>query len=308
MQELVSVIIPVFNRAHCIEETLRCVQAQTYAHWECILVDDGSTDDSMDVVSAFAKADPRIRLLRRPDSLPKGANSCRNFGFENSKGTYINWLDSDDLMSPNKLEEQLKRLSEASEQNLVSTCKWNKFVNETTGILPRDQHINRDFHHGIALLQAFDARSPFFPCHSYLVSRRIIASSGLWDVSLRINQDGEFFTRVLIHAEKVVHPKEGMVYYRVPQKGSVSQLDSKEKAEAAIQSWESISAHLEKITPNVTYAYIENAKDYLYTKIQDPSIVKSHTSFFATQLKKSQQGVNLLRKMKRKLQQLFSVN
>ena len=308
MQQLVSIIIPVFNRAHCIEETIQSVQAQTYTHWECILVDDGSTDNSMAVISAFAKADSRIHLFKRPDTLPKGANACRNFGFEKSKGDYINWLDSDDLMSPNKLEAQMKRLSEAKGEDLVSTCKWNKFVKETNGVLPRESHINRDFENGIALLKAFDSRSSFFPCHSYLVARSIIISSGLWDVSLRINQDGEFFTRVLIHAQKVVHPEQGMVYYRVPQAGSVSQLNSKEKVAAAIQSWQFISAHLEKVDPNATYAYIENAKEYLYSKIQDPSIVQSHKTFFATQLRKSQQGVYFFRKVKRKLQRLFFVN
>jgi glycosyltransferase involved in cell wall biosynthesis len=104
---LVSIIIPVYNRAHLVGETLFSIQQQTYVHWECIVVDDHSTDKTVEVVTAFAKTDSRFKIFKRPDHKPKGANACRNYGLEVSRGTLINWFDSDDLMVREKLEIQV---------------------------------------------------------------------------------------------------------------------------------------------------------------------------------------------------------
>jgi glycosyltransferase involved in cell wall biosynthesis len=98
---LVSIIIPTFNRAHLIGETLDSVLTQTYTNWECIVVDDGSTDETDNLVTDFCKRDHRFQYHHRPSDGPKGANACRNFGFEVSKGEYIQLLDSDDVLDVN---------------------------------------------------------------------------------------------------------------------------------------------------------------------------------------------------------------
>lgn len=95
---LVSIIIPTYNRAHLIGETLDSVLAQTYTNWECIVVDDGSTDDTDEVLKTYYNKDARFKYFKRPNLKPKGANACRNYGFELSKGEYIQWFDSDDVM------------------------------------------------------------------------------------------------------------------------------------------------------------------------------------------------------------------
>jgi glycosyltransferase involved in cell wall biosynthesis len=95
---LVSIIIPTFNRAHLIGETLDSILLQTYANWECIVVDDGSKEDTECVVMDYVKKDTRIQYHKRPENRPKGACACRNYGFELSKGEYVNWFDSDDVM------------------------------------------------------------------------------------------------------------------------------------------------------------------------------------------------------------------
>ncbi|MFT4154027.1 glycosyltransferase family 2 protein [Parafilimonas sp.] len=97
---IVSVIIPLFNRKRLISETLQSVINQTYRHWEAVIVDDGSTDGSCELVCSMAYSDPRIRLIKR-SRLPEGANTCRNIGIENAHGTYIIFLDSDDLLDKN---------------------------------------------------------------------------------------------------------------------------------------------------------------------------------------------------------------
>ena len=103
-----SIIIPTYNRAHFLKETLVSIQAQTYRDWECIVVDDGSSDHTATLVTAFAKADKRINYVKRPSDRPKGANSCRNYGFELAKGEFINWFDSDDIMLSGFIEKRFE--------------------------------------------------------------------------------------------------------------------------------------------------------------------------------------------------------
>ena len=94
----ISIVIPTYNRAHLIGETLQSVIDQAYINWECIVVDDGSTDDTAKVVEMFIKKDARVSFCERPSDRKKGANACRNYGFSQSTGDLINWLDSDDLL------------------------------------------------------------------------------------------------------------------------------------------------------------------------------------------------------------------
>ena len=95
---LVSIIIPTYNRAHLIGETLDSVLAQTYQNWECIIVDDGSSDNTDEVVGAYVEKDSRFKFHDRPEDKLKGASSCRNYGLSKCSGKYVIFLDSDDWL------------------------------------------------------------------------------------------------------------------------------------------------------------------------------------------------------------------
>ncbi len=107
MTPLVSVIIPAYNRAELICETLESIAAQTYRHWECIIVDDGSQDDTYAIATQFQGRDSRFRAFRRPEQILKGANNSRNFGLEQASGNFILFFDSDDVMHPDKIQKQV---------------------------------------------------------------------------------------------------------------------------------------------------------------------------------------------------------
>ena len=96
---LVSIIIPAFNRAHIVNETVNSVLAQTYTNWECIVVDDGSTDATVQIIEKCIKEDNRFQIKTRTPNRKKGPSSCRNIGIEIAKGELIIFLDSDDLIS-----------------------------------------------------------------------------------------------------------------------------------------------------------------------------------------------------------------
>jgi len=123
-QPLVSVIIPTYNRAHIIIETLKSIQCQNYINWECIIVDDGSIDNSEKVINDFVKSDKRYKYFKRPDVIKRGPSSCRNFGFAKSNGELITWFDDDDIM----LEEALSRRVEVFQNNIdCVVCQLEHF-------------------------------------------------------------------------------------------------------------------------------------------------------------------------------------
>lgn len=108
---MISIIIPVYNRHILIKECLDSVISQTYSNWECIVIDDGSTDNTWEVLQEFAHKENRIRVYRR-DREPKGASTCRNMGIDLSKGEYLMFLDSDDLLGEKCLEFRMKKVNE----------------------------------------------------------------------------------------------------------------------------------------------------------------------------------------------------
>ncbi|QNK77418.1 glycosyltransferase family 2 protein [Winogradskyella sp. PAMC22761] len=112
-----SIIIPSFNKADFISETITSVLNQSYTNWELIIVDDGSTDNSIQVIEAYAKQDSRIQLFKR-ENLPKGGSVCRNLGLKKAKGKYVLFLDADDLLEPACLENRLLNIKANVAYNL----------------------------------------------------------------------------------------------------------------------------------------------------------------------------------------------
>lgn len=119
-EPLVSVIMPAYNAQDYIEEAIRSVQAQTQQNWELLVLDDGSTDDTLAIAQRLARSDPRIRLLPNEENM--GVAKTRNRGFSLSRGTYVALLDSDDVWLPEKLERQLEALQRTGAD--LSYCSY----------------------------------------------------------------------------------------------------------------------------------------------------------------------------------------
>lgn len=133
---LVSIIIPNYNRENLIGETLDSIIIQTYTNWECIIIDDGSTDESVNVIQNYVDKDKRFKFYHRPKDYPKGANACRNIGIEKAKGDYIIFFDSDDLMLENHIEVKLKLII-ADDRDFVITRSL-RFYNDDPNDLGGD--------------------------------------------------------------------------------------------------------------------------------------------------------------------------
>jgi len=114
----VTIITPSFNRADIISETAASIFGQTYPHWEWMIVDDGSTDNSWEVISEYAAKDSRVKIFKR-DRQPKGACACRNIAVEKSSGDYLIFLDTDDLLASFCLEQRVKAMEENGDCDFV---------------------------------------------------------------------------------------------------------------------------------------------------------------------------------------------
>jgi glycosyltransferase involved in cell wall biosynthesis len=284
MQPKISVVIPSFNRGHIIKETLDSVLHQTYNHWECLVVDDGSTDNTEEVVKSYSQGDVRIKFFKRPKERTKGASTCRNIGIEESTGGYFQFLDSDDLLEKNKFEIQIKELSLASE-NSIATCKWGIVgLNKKNAKLYHCLPTYFSYLQPVDLITTYGKSLTFLPCHVFLVPRAVIAQSGKWDEELIINQDGEFFSRIILASSKVVFCENTYVLYRT---GAGERITSSQKAEKGrkgyIKSLELIDRNIQKSTGNrIDHIYIKQRKAELYYKLktENLALIENNGNFF----------------------------
>lgn len=190
MKPLVSIIIPTYNRAHLIGETLDSVIAQTYINWECIIVDDGSVDNTINVLSNYAQKDKRIKYYKRPKNRRKGANACRNYGFEKSKGDYIQWFDSDDFMHFKKLETKVSTLINTHYDFVV--CEGIEYKDDITNII---REWNKIFSNNI--LEDHITGRVNFHTNGPLFKREFLNNKKLFNEFLMRKQEWEFYSRLL---------------------------------------------------------------------------------------------------------------
>lgn len=128
MNPTITIIIATYNRASFILNMLKTIRAQTFKSWECIIVDDGGTDNTEEVISNILKEDNRFKYLKRPNNYKKGLCGSRNYGLDIAKGDYIVFFDDDDLVNPKALEIAYKGIID----NDVDFCHYQKqsFLND----------------------------------------------------------------------------------------------------------------------------------------------------------------------------------
>ena len=120
----VSIIMATYNRAHLIGESLRSITSQSFKDWECLVIDDSSTDGTGDLVKSIGQTDERIKYLKRPGNYKKGLPGCRNYGLDLAKGDYVIFFDDDDIAHPDNLKICVAELEDMS----ISYCRYLKDV------------------------------------------------------------------------------------------------------------------------------------------------------------------------------------
>jgi glycosyltransferase involved in cell wall biosynthesis len=207
MKALVSVIIPCYNAERWIGEAIQSCLDQTHQPMEVIVVDDGSTDRSQQIVSAVAKnANVAIKLIA---SVHKGASAARNQGLAVASGDYVQFLDADDLMSPRKIELQAVFTAHGHEAVPCGPWLWLRPSNERWMTeQPREHTISTD-----DLVHQWLAGNGFV-VHCFLWPRKVVIELGGWDESLSIWQDTDLFIRAVFKGIQFCFVPESVVYYR----------------------------------------------------------------------------------------------
>lgn len=118
----VTIIMATYNRAHFIVETLQTIKKQSFINWECLIIDDGSSDNTMDIIAPILVEDHRFQFLKRPDKYKKGLPGSRNYGLDIASGDFIIFFDDDDIVHPDNLKTSLVVLK----KNNVDFCHYQK--------------------------------------------------------------------------------------------------------------------------------------------------------------------------------------
>lgn len=269
--------MPAYNREELIGESLESLLAQTHQNWECIVVDDGSDDNTVAVVEAYSEGDTRIKVYRRPASKKKGASPCRNYGLEKARGDYIQFLDSDDLLKSNKFEVQLDKLENA-DPLAMATCRWGSFRVASQVKVKTKYNSYRSLEKSQKLFRIFARYDEYFPPFVYLSPREVILKAGWWDESLENNpnDDGEYFSRVIRESSEMIFCDSTEGYYRAGDDDRLSLLNDPQKIRSAIESWKMIEKNLKDLPGGSEYA--NNGINSIFARIQysHPEIIKEY--------------------------------
>lgn len=209
---LVSIIIPTYNRAHLIGETLESVLAQTYTNWECIVVDDGSTDDTDAILKSYIERDLRFAFYHRNINRRKGANSCRNIGFSECSGVFIIFLDSDDFLEETCIENRLKlAYNNRNRDGEIYIFNMGIFRNLSKTNLV----FNKDFENDEEYLKSFLKGKAPWTITCIFWKRDIFDELGGFDETFKRLQDVDLHTRLLFKTMKICRFYLTDCWYRV---------------------------------------------------------------------------------------------
>jgi glycosyltransferase involved in cell wall biosynthesis len=213
LEPLVSVLIPAYNAASTLAETLASVCGQTYRNLDIIVVDDGSADATFPLASRLSKEDPRIRVLRQDNA---GVAAARNLALRHAVGPLVAPVDADDLWHPTKIERQVRRLREATDAAVVY-C-WSCEIDPASRVIER--RLDQDEFEGdvyAALVLANFLGNGSVP----LLRRDLAMAVGGWDPSLRARkaqgcEDWQFYLRVAARARFALEPAFLVGYRQSP--------------------------------------------------------------------------------------------
>lgn len=212
--QLVSIIIPCYGQAHFLHACLQSIQSQTHHDWEAIIVNDGSPDDTRDVALSLVSQDDRIRYVEKPNG---GLSSARNRGLTMAKGRWLQFLDADDLLQPNKLELQLGQLISTPDLAMCHCDYWAGDASDPRVRLPQ-------FHKACEFVLArpeLDMAIRWewefsIPIHAALFDVRLFHELGVvFDEELPNHEDWDMWMQVLRHRPRIFFVPDALVMYRV---------------------------------------------------------------------------------------------
>jgi hypothetical protein len=267
---LVSILIPSFNAEPWIKETLDSAVSQDYPHKEVIIVDDGSTDQTLEIARTFESSS--VRLITQPNA---GAPAARNKALAHAQGEYIQWLDADDLLAPTKITNQMKECERVQNERVLFSCPFASFYTRWKKARLWQSRLYRDLTPSDYFLIKF-SYDAFFQPSCWLASRTLSDLAGPWWELKSPDDDGEYFCRVVAASEGIHFVPEARCYWRIGHKQSVSSSWQQSPAglEALFQSTKRSIEHYGKLENSersraARVAFLQNRLSYFYPERLD---------------------------------------
>lgn len=244
MKPLVSILLPAYNAEQWIGDTLRSAVGQTWEHKEIIVVNDGSRDETLAIARQFESR--QVRVVSQEN---QGAAAARNKCLTLSQGQYIQWLDADDLLGPDKIFLQMQAATGEFTSRTLLSAEWAPFLfrHRRARFVPTALWCDLS---PVEWLVRKMERNLYMQTATWLVSRELTEAAGAWDTRLLGDDDGEYFCRVLLASDGVRFVPRAKVYYRQAGTGSLSYIGRSERKRVA--HWRSMESHI---------AYIRSLED-----------------------------------------------
>jgi glycosyltransferase involved in cell wall biosynthesis len=223
MKPLVSILIPAYNAERSISETIRSALAQTWTRKEIIIVDDGSTDQTLAIARQFASQN--LSVITQEN---QGASAARNKALELCQGDYVQWLDADDLLAPDKIAQQMQRLRDCPSKWTLLSSAWAYFIYRPHRARFIPTPLWCDLSPLEWLLRKM-GQNLHMQTATWLVSRELTEAAGLWDTRLSLDDDGEYFCRVILASNAIRFVADAKVFYRQQGSDRLSSIDRSDK-------------------------------------------------------------------------------
>lgn len=249
MEDLISVIVPVYNVEKHIDKCVQSIVDQTYKNLEIILINDGSTDDSGRICDEYSKKDKRINVIHKKNS---GVSSARNIGIQNSTGDWIVFVDSDDWIEPDFCKVMLSTALEEKSDCVI--CKCNKVHNED---LKKSEYENKKeiYNSREFIIKVLNVQSGYGFCHSKLIKKETIKET-IFDTQLKVGEDALFNIQIAPNMKKIVFIGNALYNYRINGESVVRKYDTE---------------YLSKYTKAM-----QKAKEYIFEEYKNDKIINQN--------------------------------
>ncbi|MEN6568921.1 MAG: glycosyltransferase family 2 protein [Rikenellaceae bacterium] len=252
---LVSIIIPCYNQARYLIKTINSVFNQSYQNWECIIINDGSTDNTKEIALDLTKRDKRVHFINQVN---QGVCVARNNAIKKSKGKYILCLDADDLISPNFLVETVKLLEE-NDDIKVATSTVYFFGRRKGKLVPKSYSLEILLAQNQLVITSLFRRSDFNRIGGFSNSM----SEGF--------EDWDFWIRMIKDGGKIECAEDAIFYYRLLRSSRNSNIDNDKESRLRFKLWDNHKELYSKyfVNPKDTFEYLKvaNSKEFKIGKI-----------------------------------------
>lgn len=264
-EPLVSILIPAFNAENFIAGCIRSALAQTWKSKEIIVVDDGSTDRTLEVAKQFESDSVRVVTQAQ-----QGAAAARNKAFSLSSGQYIQWLDADDLLSHDKIALQMHVARDLNNKRVLLSSGFGSFICRPEKAKFNPSVLWADHSPTEWLFHKLD-KNVFLQTACWLVSRELSEAAGRWDSRLLADDDGEFFARVILASDGVKFVPGAKVYYRGPALAfrSLSHIGESDRQVKAL--WLAMQLHI---------GYLRSLEDSERTRVACLTFMRTSLLYF----------------------------